>query len=195
MTLSNFNWTIDRLLASCDRSSEGHWTLAVQEHVKIHSCFRDTAGKSNSENHQKIFAKKGPSRKTRKLTKRRGKTWLGFLAGLVGRTKESTCVILQKHLSPGASIDWHKTMLELFRKPGLFVTFGRNSQERRWKPLTLTLRQWSRHTHPCIIDFLSNFSSSSFPIFIIFSAEYFQPDTKASVARPPFLCNLLQGSL
>ena len=57
MTLSNFNWTIDRLLASCDRSSEGHWTLAVQEHVKIHSCFRDTAGKSKLWEQRKITKK------------------------------------------------------------------------------------------------------------------------------------------
>ena len=57
MTLSNFNWTIDRLLASCDRSSEGHWTLAVQEHVKIHSCFRDTAGKSELWEQLKITKK------------------------------------------------------------------------------------------------------------------------------------------
>ena len=116
MTLSNFNWTIDRLLASCDRSSEGHWTLAVQEHVKIHSCFRDTAGKSKLWEQRKI-TKKSLQRKVlrgrrEKRSKEGGRLDLDFLLDwLAGQRKVlvlfSKSICLQVHRSIDTKQCWN----------------------------------------------------------------------------------------
>ena len=198
MTLSNFNWTIDRLLASCDRSSEGHWTLAVQEHVKIHSCFRDTAGKSNFENRGKSpknLCKERSFEEDEKTDQKKGEdlTWISCWIGWQDKGKY-LCYSAKAFVS--RCIDrLTQNNVGIVSKTRLICHLWQQLARKTLKAFDVDIATM-KPTHSSLHHWLSfKFLLIFFSDFYLFSAEYFQPDTKASVARPPFLCNLLQGSL